>query len=243
VLSQVVGGRREARRMAQQVEGLSGHFILCGYGRVGSTVARELGHADERFVVVDIKPDSLERAAADGHLVVEGDATDDTVLRRAGVERARALITTIDSDAHNVYVVLAARAYAPSLFIVARANRDDAEARLLQAGADRVVSPYTRAGRQIAELAVRPRVADFLDTALSHGELAFSIEELGIAEGGALEGETVGAMREDGIFVLAIVRGERDYEPNPPPDRVLAAGDELILSGAAEALRALRAQA
>lgn len=243
VLSQAVGGRREARRMAQQVDGLSGHFILCGYGRVGSTVARELGHADERFVVVDINEGSLDRAAADGHLVVEGDATDDAVLRRAGVERARGLITTIDSDAHNVYVVLSARAHAPGLFIVARANREDAEARLLQAGADRVVSPYTRAGRQIAELAIRPRVADFLDTALSHGDLAFSIEELRIADGGALEGATVGALRDDGIFALAIVRGERDYEPNPPPDRVLTAGDDLILSGAAESLRALRAQA
>ena len=114
----------------------------------------------------------------------------------------------------------------------------------LQAGADRVVSPYTRAGRQIAELAVRPRVADFIDFALSHGELAFSIEEVEVAAGGPLDGRTVGALREDGIFALAIVRGERDYEPNPA-DRTASSspGENLIVSGTAEILRDLRDQA
>ena len=243
VLSDTVSGRREARRMGEQIDGLHGHLVLCGYGRVGSTVARELAHAGQRFVVVDINPESLADATRDGHLVVEGDATDDDVLRSAGVVRARGLITTIDSDAHNVYVTLSARALNPSLFVVARANQDGAEAKLLQAGASRVVSPYARAGRQIAELAIRPRVADFIDSALSHGELAFSLEEIEVAEGGPLVGRTVGALRDEGIFALAIVRGERDYEPNPSTGRVLLAGENLIVSGTAEVLRALRAQA
>ncbi|MDH4141274.1 MAG: potassium channel protein [Chloroflexota bacterium] len=242
ILSEVVSGKREARRMAENVAGLRGHIIVCGYGRVGSTVARELNHAGQRFVVVDVNPASLERAAADGHLVVDGDATRDEVLREAGVEHARGLITTIDSDALNVYVTLSARAFSPDLFIVARANEDGAGAKLQQAGANRVVSPYSRAGRQIAELAIRPRVADFIDTALSHGELAFSIEEVEVAATGPLVGRTVGALRDDGIFALAIVRGERDYEPNPPPERTLAVGDGLIVSGTAETLRELRAR-
>jgi voltage-gated potassium channel len=240
VLSDVVSGRREAKRMAEHVAGLRDHFILCGYGRVGSTAARELAHSGQRFVVVDVNPASLEQAAADGHLVVNGDATRDAVLREAGIEHARGLVTTIDSDALNVYVTLSARALSADLFIVARANQEGAEAKLIQAGANRVVSPYTRAGRQIAELAVRPRVADFIDSALSHGELAFSMEEVEVAAGGPLVGRTIGALRDDGIFALAIVRGERDYEPNPPPDRVLAVGDGLIVSGTAETLRDLR---
>lgn len=243
VLAETVSGRREARRMTEQIGTLRGHLILCGYGRVGSTVARELTHAGARFVVVDINPESLAEATHDGHLVVEGDATNDDVLRAAGVDRARGLITTIDSDAHNVYVTLSARALNPALFVVARANQEGAEAKLLQAGASRVVSPYTRAGRQIAELAIRPRVADFIDSALSHGELAFSLEEIEVAQGGPLAGRTVGALRDDGIFALAVVRGERDYEPNPPTDRVLLAGENLIVSGTAETLRALRARA
>jgi voltage-gated potassium channel len=242
VLSDVVSGRREAKRMSDAVAGMTRHLILCGYGRVGSTVARELAHAGERFVVVDINPGSLATAERDGHLIVVGDATSDAVLIEAGIERARGLITTIDSDANNVYVTLSARALNRGLFIVARANETGSEAKLVQAGADRVVSPYSRAGRQIAELAVRPRVADFIDFALSHGELAFSIEEIEIAADGPLAGRTIGALREDGIFALAIVRGDHDYEPNPAADRVLAPGENLIVSGSAEMLRELRAR-
>jgi voltage-gated potassium channel len=228
--------------MQDQVARLNGHIILCGYGRVGSTVARELAHAGQPFVVIDINSPSLAAAMADGHLVVSGDATSDLVLRAAGIERARGLITTIDSDALNVYVTLSARSIAPALFIVARANLEGVEAKLRQAGADRVVSPYTRAGRQIAELATRPRVADFIDTALSHGQFAFSMEEIEVAADGPLVGRTVGSLRDQGIFALAIVRGERDYEPNPAPERALAAGDGLIVSGSAEILRDLRAR-
>jgi len=229
--------------MAQAISELRGHVVLCGYGRVGATVARELGHAGRRFAVVDINPASLAVARRDGHLVVEGDATIDAILEAAGIHQAQALITTIDSDANNVYVTLSARALNPALFIVARANLEGSEAKLKQAGADRVVSPYTRAGRQIAELAIRPRVADFIDFALSHGELAFSIEEVKVAAGGPLDGQTVGALRDRGIFSLAVVHGERDFEPNPAATRVLTAGEDLIVSGSAATLQELRAQA
>ena len=215
IVAEVASGRREGRRMRDQVEALSDHFILCGYGRVGSTVARELVHAGQRLVVIDVNPTSLDAARAAGLLVVQGDATSDATLQQAGVVKARGLITTIDSDANNVYVTLSARAMNSGLFIVARANADGAEAKLLQAGADRVVSPYTRAGRQIAELATRPRVADFIDAALSHGELAFSMEEVEIAPGGDLDGRTVGDLRDEGMIVLAVVRGTARLRGEP----------------------------
>lgn len=243
VLSEAVSGRREAKRMTAAIDGLTGHLILCGYGRVGSTAARELAHVGERFVVVDINPASLDAARASGHLVVMGDATTDAVLLEAGVTRARGLITTIDSDANNVYVTLSARSLNPGLFVVARANQEGSEAKLAQAGANRVVSPYMRAGRQIAELAVRPGVADFIDFALSHGEPAFSIEGVAVRPGGPLDGQSVGALREGGIFSLAVVRGDRDYEPNPAADRILRAGENLIVSGSADTLRELRERA
>ncbi len=243
ILSEAASGRREARRMQDSVDALRGHYILCGYGRVGATVARELEHAGHGTVVVDINPTSVERARRDGHLIVEGDATSDDTLKRAGIGVAQGLVTAIDSDANNVYVTLSARALNPELLIVARANSEGSDAKLIQAGANRVVSPYIRAGRQIAELAIRPRVADFIDFALSHGELAFTIEELEVAAGGPLESRTVGQLRDEGIFALAIVRGDRDYDPNPPADRVLRAGDNLIVSGATEPLRALRERA
>jgi voltage-gated potassium channel len=235
-----VSGSREKRRMAAALEKLEDHFILCGYGRVGSTVARELQHARITIVVVDINPASVDRAARDGYLVVVGDATSDAVLQAAGIKRARGLITTTDSDANNVYVTLSARSLNPNLFIVARANDENSEAKLSQAGANRVVSPYSRAGRQIAELATRPRVADFIDFALSHGQLSFSIEELEVAEGDSIAGQTVGTLVARGIHPLAIAGGPREYETNPAADRLLEAGDHLIISGTAEALGQLR---
>ena len=243
VIAEVSSGRREAKRMAEAVANLRGHFILCGYGRVGSTVARELVHAGQQLVVIDILPDSLEHARRDGHLVVEGDATADETLRLAGLENARGLVATIDSDANNVYVTLSARALNPKLFIVGRANAEGADAKLLQAGANRVVSPYTMAGRRMAELAIRPRVADFIDAALSHGELRFSMEELEVAEGGPLAGRSVGELRDDGIFTLTIVHAGGQYEPNPPPDRILVAGESLVVSGSTERLTGLRERA
>ncbi|MGD0247624.1 MAG: NAD-binding protein [Candidatus Limnocylindrales bacterium] len=238
---EATSGRREAKRMADAVKKLSGHYILCGFGRVGQTVARELVHAGRKVVVIDILSDSLGRARREGFLEVEGDATEEATLRAAGIERAKGLITTIDSDAHNVYVILSARALNPKLFVVARANMADSEGRLMQAGADRVVSPYTMAGHRLAELATRPRVVDFIDAALSHGELAFSMEEVEVVAGSpALDGATVGALRDTGVFVLAIVTGEKSYEANPPAGRILKAGETLVVSGSVDRLRELR---
>jgi voltage-gated potassium channel len=239
-LAEALSGRRAQQRMAERIAELRNHFILCGYGRVGTTVAHELEHARIPFVVIDINQESLEAALTAGLLVVDGDATRDDVLRRAGIERARGLITTTDSDANNVYVTLSARALNENLFIVARANDDSAEDKLRQAGADRVVSPYTRAGRQIAELATRPRVADFIDFALSHGEVSFSIEEIEVSDD--LAGQTIGDLVKRGAHPLAIAHGPREYDANPPLDRRLEKGDALIISGTAEALRDLFAR-
>ena len=236
LITEATSGRGRKRRMAKAVGELRGHDVLCGYGRVGSTVARELVHEGIAFVVIDVNPASLERAAADGHLVVEGDATDDATLRAAGIERARGLITTIDSDAQNVYVILSARALNPNLLVVGRASTPSAEEKLALAGADRIVSPYTMAGRRLAELAIRPRVVDFLDAALSHGEISFSLEELHVTAD-SLDRETVAGLRARGLFVLAILTEDGRYAANPPDDRRLAIGETIIASGSGEAFR------
>ena len=240
LVTEATSGRRISRRMTRQVDELRGHFVLCGYGRVGSTVAHELVHDGEPFVVIDANPDSLKRARDDGYLVVEGDATDDATLRAGGITRAKGLVATMDSDAQNVYVILSARALNPALFVVGRASTPSAEEKLARAGADRVVSPYTMAGRRLAELAVRPRVVDFLDAALSHGELSFSLEELHARAGSPLERASVGQLRERGLFVLAILGADDRYAANPPDDRRLAAGETFIASGSAAALSAAR---
>ena len=239
LVTEIQSGRQAARRMSRAVDALSGHYVLCGYGRVGSTVARKLAHDDLPFVVIDINEASLERAQEDGHLVVHGDATTDSTLRAAGIARARGLITTIDSDAQNVYVILSARSLNPDLFVVGRASTRSAEETLARAGADRIVSPYTMAGRRLAKLAVRPRVVDFLDAALSHGDLSFSLAELRVAPGSWLDGATVAELRAQGLFVLAILTAGA-WQANPPDARPLAADETLVLSGSAEALAAAR---
>jgi voltage-gated potassium channel len=240
LITEVTSGRSRARRMAKAVGELRGHYILCGYGRVGSTVARELAHEGIGFVVIDDNSASLERARADGHLVVEGDATGDATLRAAGIERARGLIAAIDSDAQNVYVILSARALNPNLLVVARASSLSAEEKLARAGADRIVSPYSMAGRRLAELAARPRVVDFLDAALSHGDVSFSLEELHVTPDDSLVGASVAALRARGLFVLGILTGAGRYDANPPDDRCLEAGETIIASGSADAFRQAR---
>jgi voltage-gated potassium channel len=238
LLADLTSGRRERRRMQQTIDRMQGHTIVCGYGRVGSTVARELRQAGREVVVLDVYPDSVERARLDGYPVVEGDATDDAVLRLAGIERAAGLVASIDSDANNVYVVLSARTLNPALFIVGRAASVSAEPKLQHAGADRIVSPYTMAGRRIAELATRPAVVDFIDAALSPAQVTFSIEERRIEPGSAFDGRTVGELADRGIFTLAIVRGPRDLDPHPGREHRLAAGDELIVAASTDTLAA-----
>jgi voltage-gated potassium channel len=243
VVDEVTSGRRQRRAMMRSVDAVADHYILCGYGRVGAAVARELAHGGQRVVVVDTSETSREQAAADGHLVVPGDATEDATLEAAGAGRARGLVACVDSDSENVFIVLSARQLNPDLFIVARANAAESEAKLLRAGANRVVSPYGTAGRRIAELAIRPRVIDFIDAALSHGELTFSIEELPVEAGGWLAGRTVGELRSRGVFTLAVFLGEERHEAHPADDRAFAAGESIVVTGPAAELRTISTNA
>ncbi len=243
LVDEVASGRREARSMMRSVEATRDHFVLCGYGRVGAAVARELAHAGQTVVVVDTDEGSREQAVSDGHLIVPGDATVDATLDTAGVRRARGLVACVDSDSENVFIVMSARELNPDLFIVARANAAESEAKLQRAGANRVVSPYGTAGRRIAELAVRPRVIDFIDAALSHGELTFSIEELPVTAGSWLAGKTVGELRSRGVFTLAVFLGEERHEAHPSDDRAFAPGESIVVTGPSGELRTVSQQA
>jgi len=205
--------RWERRRMETRVERLSNHFVLCGYGRVGRQIARELKREGASFVVIDVNQASLDVAIADHHLVVKGNATDDEVLNRAGIDRARALITAIAEDAENIFVPLSARAMRPDLPIVARANYEDTIAKLSPAGATRVVSPYTMAGQQMAMLAVRPGAVDFVETLLrgSGGDLL--LEDVEVAKSSQLCGVSIAQLRGQLTEELAPLAALREVEP------------------------------
>lgn len=231
--------RWERRRMETRVQRLSNHFVLCGYGRVGRQIARELQREGAQFVVIDVNQGSLEDAVRDGHLVVHGNASDDDVLRQASICRASGLITAIAEDANNIFVTLSARALRPDLPIVARANYEDTVPKLRRAGATRVVSPYTMAGQQMAMLAVRPAAVDFVETLLRGTGSDLLLEDIEIASASPLVGASVAQVRgrfAAGATLLALRRGGRMLAP-PPVEMTVQAGDIIAVAGTGSQLR------
>ena len=235
-----LGEQFGARRMRRRVAKMQDHFILCGFGRVGREIARDFTAEKMPFVVVDINPDSLERAAAQGFTVMKGNAADVGTLQAAGIDRARGLVTAVDDDADNIYVTLSARVLKPDLFIVARANAEDAERKIRLAGANRVISPYTIGGRRMASLAMRPTAVEFVDTVLSANNGQLLLEDLTIRAGSAWIGRALVELfpHDDEAFVLALKRdGEMRFRPAASTE--LKSGDELVAAGPPEAIRAL----
>lgn len=222
------------RRMERRVGRIDKHFVVCAYGRVGRTVAREFEAEGVRFVVVEPLEELESQMMNDGVRYILGDPTSESVLARAGIERARGLVCAMDSDAKNVYITLAARSLNPGIFIVARASEAVSADRLYRAGANRVISPYVSSGRHMALLALRPRVVDYFDLGLGE-EPAIRLEELLIEPGSQLIGRSL-----DEVCVKTIplaIRRDAQLVPNPDPQIRLAAGDLLILVGEQEALR------
>ncbi len=235
-LESLVSERRQRRRIAK----MERHYILCGYGRVGREIARSFIEEKTPFVIIDINQESLERAAAEGHTVVQGDAAEIDTLRAAGVDRAVGLVAAVDSDEKNIYVTLSARVLNPSLFIVARANRDHAEEKLRLAGASRIISPYTIGGRRMASLAMRPTAIEFVDTVLSASNGELLLEDFSINEASKSRGRTLNQLipTASAIIVLALKRQGR-MTFRPAGETQLESGDEIVVAGPPQDMRTL----
>lgn len=227
-----VGAAFSVTRMKNRIDQLRDHYILCGFGRVGEEIAREFSERQIPFVVVENNPDTTPRAAAAGHLLVEGDATSDTVLDQAGVERARVLLAASDSDSGNTYITLTAKALNPSIFVVARAGKRESEARALRAGADRVISPYVLSGRRMALSAIQPNMVDFIET-LSVRNAEQILAEIEVTEESGLLGLYVRHVLEVSphVTVLGLQRTNGDLLVAPRADERLEMGDVLIVVG------------
>ena len=226
-----------SRRMRRRIDELRGHFIVCAYGRVGRAIARELEAEGVPFVVVDSKAELEPDLDRDGQYYLIGDASDEAVLRQAGIDRARGLICAVDSDAENVFITIVARSLSPGLLIVARAAREQSADRLHRAGATHVVSPYVTSGRRMANLAVRPHVVEFFDVART-GQPGLRLEELEITEDSPLAGRTLQQLRGPAVPLL-VRRGDGQLIANPARELQLQAGDVLIISGEASELNPL----
>lgn len=238
--------RLQRRRYARMLETIKDHFIICGYGRIGSTVARQFQRQRIPFVVIERDPERLQAAMDDGALAVEADASREDVLNRVGISRARGLVAAVGTDAENVYAVLSARVLRPDLFIISRAETDDASQKLKRAGADRVISPYQIGAMQMAQTALRPAVVDFVALATSSESLELAMEEIPIAPGSALAGQTIVAANlrhRYAVIVVGIQRQDRTMDFNPEPETAIRAGDKLVVLGRPEGLRQLEVEA
>ena len=233
------------RRQKRMLEQLRDHFILCGYGRIGSLIAEELHHQHVPFVVVEKDPERVDRLVERGWVAVAADASHEDVLTRVGIQRARGLIAAVGTDAENVYAVLTARVTRPDLFIIARVESDDAEHKLRRAGADRVISPYHIGASHMAQTALRPAVVDFVQLATSSGHLDLSMEQVRIRDGSGLVGQTIidaGIRQRYGVIVVAIRRVDGTMDFNPAPDATIRAGDEMVVLGRPQSVKALGEQ-
>lgn len=233
-----MSGNRARQQLRHRIEELEQHVIICGYGRVGRTIADELAHDRIPLVVIEANPERFDLCLDEGRLAVQGDATQDAVLFEAGIERAHGLAIALDDDAKNVFIALTGRALNPDIVIVSRAGRRESEGKLKQAGAHRVVSPYAMSGQRMAALFTRPGVVDFIDSTLRRGNMEFNLEELAIPDQSRLVGLSVGGVQQRvgaGITILAII-GAEGLVPSPASDHQLSSGDTLIVVGRAEQL-------
>jgi voltage-gated potassium channel len=235
-------GALAERRRERTIERLQDHFIICGYGRVGRRVADEFRAAGVPYVVVDFREDSVARARDHGDLIVEGNATDDDDLQRAGLERARGLVAASDSDSDNLFITLSARAASPGLTIVARASGEEAERKLRLAGADRVVLPYATAGQVMANLVLKPQVTAFLDTVTTATGRDLQLAEIEVKPTCGAAGHTIRDLRirhETGAIVVALRKLDGTFDTTPEPDTPIDVGDVLIGVGSADELQRL----
>jgi voltage-gated potassium channel len=234
------------RKMYKDINKLSGHYIVCGAGRVGSGVIRDVARSGQEFVVIEGDEAIADRLLAQGHLVLMGDATNDEVLKGAGIERARGIVCAVSSDPDNLYITLTARDLNKEVRIVARANDEAAVSRLLKAGADKVVSPAITGSTRMSQMLLRPAVADFIELATMTERLELEIEQVEISPESPFIGTALrdtGIRSEHGVIVIAIKRAEGEMIFNPAADTIIEERDALVVIGSHSSLLALEQMA
>jgi voltage-gated potassium channel len=246
ILSEYLGDFWGRRKMQNEIAKLENHYVVCGYGRVGRSVAEELAQQAKKFVVIELAEDVFNDCVSDGHLCILGSATENHVLEQARIDSAIGLVSALGSDADNLYVVLTARVFNPSALLVSRAEHPESEQKLEMVGADRVISPHKIAGKRMANLMLRPRVCEFLDVGITGTLPEYQLTELRVDEGSLLYGKTIkdSRLRErTGVSVLAIRKnGEASFNPNPPPETEMGNDDVVIVIGTPEQLARMEAE-
>jgi voltage-gated potassium channel len=231
------------RKLIKHIRRLKNHYIICGFGRIGEIIARQLQEREISLVIIDKALDLAPRLEELGYSFVAGDATRDEVLLEAGIERAKGLVAVVSTDADNVYIVLTARSLNPQIFIIARSEEPGSENKLLRAGANKVESPYQMGGQKMAHTILHPTVTTFMELAMKEG-VEWSMEEIAVGQTSALLGvplEDSGLRQKLGLILVAIKRADGEMLFNPSHDTTILAGDTLIALGLRKNLDALEA--
>ncbi|MFZ5995327.1 MAG: potassium channel family protein [Thermodesulfobacteriota bacterium] len=222
------------RKLGKQLAALKDHYIICGYGRIGQIISREIAKKPLPLVIIENNPDLIKTIEEQGHLFIEGDATREDTLLKANIQKAKGLVATVSSDADNVYIILTARGLNPGLYIMARVVDEKAERNLLQAGANRVISPYHIGARKMAQAILRPAVTDFIELAVHRGGIELQIEEIPVRAPSRITDVPLresGIRQELGLIIIAIQRASGEMLYNPPPEARIQVGDILIAMG------------
>jgi voltage-gated potassium channel len=239
-LRKTFGRKKVERKIAE----LSDHYIICGYGRIGTLICSELQAYDKKFVVIENGPEAIEDLNKAGFLYLPMDATSDDTLMKAGIMKAKAIVTAVRSDADNVFITLTAKGLRPDIFVLARSSEEKSEMKLKRAGANRVVSPYLLGGKRMAHVLIRPTVIDFIDIAVMEGNLGLHMEEAIVKPGSRLIGKNLveSNLRKDfGVIIVLIKKHHGEMIFNPQPTEVLEAGDVIVAMGRIEEMKRMNA--
>ena len=227
------------RKLEKNISVLKDHFVICGYGRIGAIICEELQSENIPFVVIEEDPSKNEELEKNRYLYLNMDATSEEALQKAGIQNAKGLVTTVGADANNVFITLTARGLRPNIFVLSRASDVRNEAKLMKAGASRVVSPYVLGGRRMAEVLKRPTVVDFIDIAMANRHLGLMMEEARVGSTSHLIGKNLieCRLRQDyGVIIVAIKKKSDEMVFNPMPSERIDAGDVIVFIGKKENL-------
>ncbi|MCU0821172.1 MAG: potassium channel protein [Spirochaetes bacterium] len=225
------------RKLDKYISKLKNHYIICGYGRIGSLICAELAANNIHFVVIERDPERIETLAKAKYLYLDMDATTEEALIKAGIMHARGIVPTVQSDADNVFITLTARGLRSDILILSRSSDEKSEIKLKRAGATVVVSPYLIGGKRMAEVILRPTVVDFINSATMHRDLGLAMEEVCVKDRSKFIGKNLiesNLRRDFGIIIVAIKKNSGDMIFNPVPQEKLDANDVLVVLGKKE---------
>lgn len=229
-LTQTIG----RRKLDKIISSLKNHYIICGYGRIGRLIVKELHSKKINFVVIDNDPEAIEQLKIEKHNYINMDATTEEAMEYSNIDKAKGIVTCVKSDADNVFITLTAKSINPEIFILARGSDERVELKLQRAGASKVILPYLIGGRRMAQALIRPTVVDFLDIALFDSELDLAMEELIIRNGSNFTGKNLiesNIRRDFGIIIIAIKKSSGQMIFNPTSQEILEEGDIMVILG------------